>query len=72
MERRFEEDEEDQRVMEDYSQFSTFFYPKNVAVIGVSPGKNNLGKNIVLNCLHFDIQIISVGLSRGRLRTKDP
>jgi len=53
--------------MDDYSQFSTFFYPKNVAVIGVSPDKNNLGKSIVLNCLHFGYpgEIIPVGLSKG-------
>ena len=53
--------------MEDYSQFSTFFYPKSIAVIGVSPVKNNLGKNIVLNCLHFGYpgEIVSVGLSEG-------
>jgi acyl-CoA synthetase (NDP forming) len=67
MERRFEEDEEEQRVMEDYSQFSPFFYPRNVAVIGVSALKNNLGKNIVLNCLYFGYpgEIIPVGLSNG-------
>src|SRR5512136_2837361 len=67
MERRFQENEEDQRVMEDYAQFSTFFYPKSIAVIGVSPGENNLGKSIVLNCLHFGYlgEIIPVGLSKG-------
>jgi acetate---CoA ligase (ADP-forming) len=67
MERGFEEDEEEQRVMEDYAQFSTFFYPKNIAVIGVSPAKNNLGKNIVLNCLYFGYpgEVIPVGLSKG-------
>ena len=67
MEGRIEENEEEQRVMEDYSQFSTFFYPKSIAVIGVSPVKNNLGKNIVLNCLHFGYpgEIVSVGLSEG-------
>lgn len=53
--------------MEDYSQFSTFFYPKSIAVIGVSLAENNLGKNIVLNCLHFGYpgEIVSVGLSKG-------
>lgn len=53
--------------MEDYAQFSPFFYPKNMAVVGVSPVQNNLGKNIVLNCLHFGYQgeIIPVGLSKG-------
>jgi acetyltransferase len=67
MERGFEEDEEEQRVMDNYSQFSAFFYPKNIAVIGVSPVKNNLGKNIVLNCLYFGYpgEIIPVGLSKG-------
>lgn len=67
MEGRIEENEEEQSVMEDYSQFSTFFYPKSIAVIGVSPVKNNLGKNIVLNCLHFGYpgEIVSVGLSEG-------
>jgi len=67
MERGFEEDEEEQRVTDNYSQFSAFFYPKNIAVIGVSPVKNNLGKNIVLNCLYFGYpgEIIPVGLSKG-------
>jgi acetyltransferase len=67
MERGFEEDEEEQRVMDNYAQFSAFFYPKNIAVIGVSPVKNNLGKNIVLNCLYFGYpgEIIPVGLSKG-------
>jgi acyl-CoA synthetase (NDP forming) len=67
MERRFEENEEEQRVIEEYSQFSPFFYPKNVAVIGVSAVKSNLGKNIVLNCLSFGYpgEIIPVGLSKG-------
>jgi len=53
--------------MEDYAQFSTFFYPRNIAVIGVSPVQNNLGKNIVLNCLYFGYpgEIIPVGLSKG-------
>jgi acyl-CoA synthetase (NDP forming) len=67
MERGFEENEEEQRVMEDYAQFSTFFYPRSIAVIGVSPVQNNLGKNIVLNCLYFGYpgEIIPVGLSKG-------
>jgi acetate---CoA ligase (ADP-forming) len=54
-------------VTDNYSQFSAFFYPKNIAVIGVSPVKNNLGKNIVLNCLYFGYpgEIIPVGLSKG-------
>lgn len=53
--------------MEDYARFSTFFYPRNVAVIGVSPDKKNLGKNIVYNCLYFGYpgEVIPVGLSRG-------
>ena len=53
--------------MEDYAQLSTFFYPKNIAVVGVSPAKNNLGKNIVLNCLYFGYpgEVIPVGLSKG-------
>lgn len=44
-----------------------FFYPKNIAVIGVSPEENNLGKNIVFNCLRFGYggEIISVGLKGG-------
>jgi len=40
---------------------------KNIAVVGVSPAKNNLGKNIVLNCLYFGYpgEVIPVGLSKG-------
>jgi acetyltransferase len=67
MEGGIKEDEEEQRVMEDYAQFSTFFYPRSIAVVGVSPEKKNLGKNIVLNCLYFGYpgEIIPVGLSKG-------
>jgi acetyltransferase len=45
----------------------TFFYPKNVAVIGVSPEKTNLGKNIVRNMLTFGYEgeILSVGVKPG-------
>ncbi|MBU2498647.1 MAG: CoA-binding protein, partial [Proteobacteria bacterium] len=53
--------------MDDYAQFSNFFYPNSIAVIGVSPDKHNLGKNIVQNCLTFGYQgeILPVGLSGG-------
>jgi acetyltransferase len=52
---------------EDFSHFNRFFYPRNIAVIGVSPDKKNLGKNIVLNCLTFGFggEILPVGLSGG-------
>jgi acetyltransferase len=48
-------------------QFSNFFYPKSIAVIGVSPAPNNLGKNIVMNSLIFGYQgeILSIGLQKG-------
>ncbi|MFH1349888.1 MAG: acetate--CoA ligase family protein [Pseudomonadota bacterium] len=53
--------------MNDYKQFSNFFYPENIVVIGVSPEKANLGKNIVMNCLTFGYQgeILSVGPRDG-------
>jgi acyl-CoA synthetase (NDP forming) len=53
--------------MEDHLQFLPFFYPRNIAVIGVSPEKTNLGKNIVQNCLSFGYEgeILSVGLRQG-------
>jgi acetate---CoA ligase (ADP-forming) len=52
---------------EDFSRFNRFFCPRNIAVIGVSPEKKNLGKNIVLNCLTFGFggEILPVGLSGG-------
>ena len=52
---------------EDSSHFNRFFYPRNIAVIGVSPEETNLGKNIVLNCLTFGFggEILPVGLSGG-------
>ena len=45
----------------------SFFYPENIAVIGVSPGKLNLGKNIVFNLLSFGYQgeILSIGPRKG-------
>ena len=53
--------------MTDYEQFSTFFYPKNIAVVGVSADRANLGKNIVQNCLSFGYEgeILPVGLREG-------
>jgi acyl-CoA synthetase (NDP forming) len=49
------------------SQFSNFFYPNSIAVIGVSPDENNLGRNIVMNSLTqgFKGEILSVGLKKG-------
>jgi len=51
----------------EYSRFNNFFYPENIAVIGVSPGKHNLAKNIVANLLAFDYrgEILSVGVREG-------
>lgn len=53
--------------MDGYKQFSNFFYPKNIVVVGVSPEKTNLGKNIIMNCLTFGYQgeILPVGLRNG-------
>jgi acetate---CoA ligase (ADP-forming) len=53
--------------MENHGQFSNFFYPGNIAVVGVSPDKTNLGKNIVKNCLSFGYQgeILPIGLREG-------
>jgi acyl-CoA synthetase (NDP forming) len=67
MERRSEKDEEGKGLMEDHIQLSTFFYPKSIAVVGVSADKNNLGKNMVQNCLSFGYEgeIFSVGLRKG-------
>jgi acetyltransferase len=51
----------------DHSRLSTFFYPKSIAVVGVSADRNNLGQNIVRNCFSFgyDGEIFSVGLRKG-------
>lgn len=48
-------------------ELSYFFYPRNIAVIGVSPEERNLGKNIVMNCLTLGYrgEIIPVGLKEG-------
>lgn len=53
--------------MEVDSFLSKFFYPKSIAVIGVSPDKNNLGRNMVRNCFSFGYEgeIFSVGLREG-------
>jgi len=44
-----------------------FFYPNSVAVVGVSPAPDNLGRNIVQNLIEFDFQgiIYEVGLRGG-------
>ncbi|MBN2125303.1 MAG: acetate--CoA ligase family protein [Deltaproteobacteria bacterium] len=50
-----------------YSRFSGFFYPESIAVFGVSPEENNLGKNIVMNCLTLGYhgEILPVGIKGG-------
>jgi acetate---CoA ligase (ADP-forming) len=67
LERKSEKGEEGKRLMEKHEQFSTFFYPDNIAVVGVSPDKANLGKNIVQNCLSFGYEgeILPIGLREG-------
>jgi acetate---CoA ligase (ADP-forming) len=67
LERKSEKSEEGKRLMEDHGQFSSFFYPGNIAVVGVSPDRNNLGKNIVQNCLSFGFEgeILPIGLREG-------
>ncbi len=46
---------------------SRFFYPESIMVVGVSPERTNLGKNIVQNCLTFGFtgEILSVGIKEG-------
>ena len=46
-----------------------FFYPKSVAVVGVSENPDNLGRNIVNNLLDFGFQgkIFPVGPKGGRV-----
>lgn len=46
-----------------------FFYPKDVAVIGVSPEPSNLARNIVRNLLLYGFQgeVLSVGIRGGVL-----
>lgn len=49
------------------NKLNLFFYPESVAVIGVSPGVSNMGKNIVQNLLALGYQgeILPVGRSGG-------
>ena len=49
------------------SELTSFFYPKHVAVFGVSREESNLGQNIVLNCLRyrFDGEILPIGQREG-------
>ena len=46
-----------------------FFYPRSVAVIGVSEKESNLARNIVKNCLEFGFKgdIFGVGKKAGRI-----
>ncbi len=52
---------------EDHLQLLPFFYPGNIAVIGVSSEDSNLGRIIVQNCLAFGYEgeILPVGLRQG-------
>jgi acetyltransferase len=68
MERGGQKDEKKETtLMSSPDQFSNFFYPRSIAVIGVSPDQNNLGRNIVMNCLMFGYEgeILSIGLKKG-------
>jgi len=46
-----------------------FFYPNSIAVVGVSPAPDNLGRNIVQNLIEFDFQgiLYEVGQRGGIL-----
>lgn len=50
-----------------------FFYPKSVAVIGISNKADNLAKNILSNLLEFGFKgpIYGVGLQKGKVLGKD-
>ena len=47
------------------------FYPRSVAVVGVSPKPDNLGRNIVGNLIEYgyDGVVYSVGPSGGMIET---
>jgi acetyltransferase len=49
-----------------------FFYPRSIAVIGVSPKPTNLGRNIVANLIEygFDGIVFAVGPSGGTIETR--
>ena len=48
------------------------FYPKSVAVIGVSPNQTNLGRNIVFNLIDFGFDgiVYAVGANGGMFATR--
>lgn len=46
-----------------------FFYPRSLAVIGVSPKKSNLARNVIKNCMElgFKGKIFGIGTKSGRI-----
>ena len=46
-----------------------FFYPRSLAVIGVSPKKSNLARNVIRNCIEFGFrgEIFGIGKRPGRV-----
>ena len=48
------------------------FYPNSVAVVGVSPNPDNLGRNIVLNLIDFEFDgiVYAVGPRGGIFATR--
>ena len=48
------------------------FYPKSVAVIGVSPNPDNLGRNIMLNLIEFGFEgvVYPVGPKGGVITSR--
>jgi acetyltransferase len=51
----------------DLPPFSKIFYPKSIAVFGVSPDETNMGRTIVLNTLTFGFkgEVFSIGRTKG-------
>ncbi len=47
----------------------SFFYPRSLAVIGVSPKKSNLARNVIKNCIEFGFkgEVFGIGTKSGRV-----
>lgn len=47
-----------------------FFYPRSLAVIGVSPQKSNLARNVIKNCIEFGFRGKIIGVSTRSNRSR--
>lgn len=57
------------KIKKSFSFMDRFFYPRSLAVVGVSPKKSNLARNVIKNCIEFGFRgkIFGIGTRSGQV-----